>query len=198
MVEISALEIRKYLALEEVYKNCELKDMKITAPKIQKMLGNLVSDAISGNNNCINIMGNEELEYLKKENAEERKRKLKNYFGTSPVFIILSDGINISEIMSFVKAENTDCVILRTAAGFQEINRSLKKVIRKKMRQETVLENTLFLEIFGMGVLIQGDKNLRNSLVLELIKKKHSFISNNGVRVIKYQSNEIFGKNNDK
>ncbi len=195
MVEISALEIRKYLALEEVYKNCELKDMKITAPKIQKMLGNLVSDAISGNNNCINIMGNEELEYLKKENAEERKRKLKNYFGTSPVFIILSDGINISEIMSFVKAENTDCVILRTAAGFQEINRSLKKVIRKKMRQETVLENTLFLEIFGMGVLIQGDKNLRNSLVLELIKKKHSFISNNGVRVIKYQSNEIFGKN---
>ena len=79
MVEISALEIRKYLALEEVYKNCELKDMKITAPKIQKMLGNLVSDAISGNNNCINIMGNEELEYLKKENAEERKRKLKNY-----------------------------------------------------------------------------------------------------------------------
>ncbi len=195
MVEISALEIRKYLALEEVYRNCELKDMKIIAPKIQKMLGNLVSDAISVNNNCINIMGNEELEYLKKETAEERKRKLKNYFGVSSVFIILSDGIEISEIINLIKEDNKDCVILRTAAGFQEINRNLKKVIRKKMKQETVLENTLFLEIFGMGVLIQGDKSLRNSLVLELIKKKHSFISNNGVRVIKYQGNEIFGKN---
>ena len=103
MVEISALEIRKYLALEEVYRNCELKDMKIIAPKIQKMLGNLVSDAISVNNNCINIMGNEELEYLKKETAEERKRKLKNYFGVSSIFIILSDGIEISEIMNLIK-----------------------------------------------------------------------------------------------
>ena len=136
MVEISALEIRKYLALEEVYRNCELKDMKIIAPKIQKMLGNLVSDAISVNNNCINIMGNEELEYLKKETAEERKRKLKNYFGVSSVFIILSDGIEISEIINLIKEDNKDCVILRTAAGFQEINRNLKKVIRKKMKQE--------------------------------------------------------------
>lgn len=73
MVEISALGIRKYLALEEVYKNCDLKDMKITAPKIQKMLGSLVSETISVNNNCINIMGNEELEYLLKRVQKKEK-----------------------------------------------------------------------------------------------------------------------------
>lgn len=195
MIEISALEIRKYLALEEVYKNCELKDMRIISPKIQKMLGNLASETASLNNNCINIMGNEELEYLRKESKDEGRRKLINYFGTSPVLIILSDGIDISEFIELLEEGKRDCVIFRTKAGFQGINRILKKVIRKKMRQETIIENTLFLEIFGMGVLIQGDKSLRNSLALELIKKKHSFISNNGVKVIKYQGNEIFGKN---
>jgi HPr kinase/phosphorylase len=195
MIEISALEIRKYLALEEVYKNCELKDMKIISPKIQKMLGNLVSEAVSASNNCINIMGNEELEYLLKENPDERTRKLESYFGDSSVLIILSDGMEADLLMQFIEEKKTDSVIFRTNAGFQEINRSLKKVIRKKMRQETVIEDTLFLEIFGMGVMIQGEKSLRNSLALELIKKKHSFISNDTVQVIKYQGNEIFGRN---
>lgn len=195
MIEISAFEIKKYLALEEVFKFCDLKEVKITNFKIQRIISDLVTEANPINNSGVNIFGMEEFDYLKKETDFERERKLKKYFETPPKLIILIDNTDAEEIIKLIKTENIECIIFRTKLAFQEINRVLKKVFRKKSQEETIIKETLFMEIFGMGVLIQGDKNIRNSLVLELMNKKHSFISNGEVRIIKYSGSKVYGKN---
>lgn len=195
MIELSAFEIKMYLALEEVFKFCDLKEVKITNFKIQRIIGDLVAENNPANNSGVNIFGMEEYNYLKKLTKLEKERKLRNYFNLSPKLIILIDNIDEEDIVKYMRAENTECVIFKTKSAFQEINRVLKKIFRKKLQEETKIEETLFMEIFGMGLLIQGEKSIRNSLALELMNKKHSFISNEDVRIIKYSGSKVYGKN---
>ena len=196
MCQISISEIQKSLDLEIVFNTLRPEDIRIKKIKAQKILFELITESHSIDNQNIHIIGNEEAEYLHEETSEIQERKLNNYFETLPQVIILADNIKVPDIFfESTKKNNFAGVVFKTILNVQEVTKNIRELSREKLQEETVIEDVLFLEIFGMGVLITGNRSVRNSLALELMKRKHSFISNNKVRALKYPGGELLGEN---
>ena len=196
MCQISISEIQKSLDLEIVFNTLRPEDIRIKKIKAQKILFELITESHSIDNQNIHIIGNEEAEYLHEETSEIQERKLNNYFETLPQVIILADNIKVPDIFfESAKKNKFAGVVFKTILNVQEVTKNIRELSREKLQEETVIEDVLFLEIFGMGVLITGNRSVRNSLALELMKRKHSFISNNKVRALKYPGGELLGEN---
>ncbi|MBP9478741.1 MAG: hypothetical protein KBF12_08980 [Sebaldella sp.] len=196
MNQISVSEIMKSLDLEIVFKTLVLENFKIKKIKVQKILFELITEGCFINNENIHVIGKEELEYLSGENAEIQYQKIKNYFRNVSKIIIFAEDIEIpAYFLEITQKNNFEGIIFKSILSVQDIIKKTKKLFKEKLQEEIIIEDVLFLEIFGMGVLITGNASIRNSLALELMNRRHSFISNSSVKALNYSGGELLGEN---
>ena len=196
MNQISVSEIQKSLDLEIVFNTLVLENFKIKKIKVQKILFELITEGCFINNENIHVIGKEELEYLSGENAEIQYQKIKNYFRNVSKIIIFAEDIEIpAYFLEITQKNNFEGIIFKSILSVQDIIKKTKKLFKEKLQEEIIIEDVLFLEIFGMGVLITGNASIRNSLALELMNRRHSFISNSSVKALNYSGGELLGEN---
>ncbi|NME36188.1 HPr(Ser) kinase/phosphatase [Fusobacterium perfoetens] len=130
----------------------------------------------------VHVMGHRESEYLLRLEPEEREKILDRYFSHKfPALILSCKAKNINSILERARVYNK--VVLRTKNRTTEFIRDFNNLLRNILGRETIINDAILLDIYGMGVLIRGEKDLKIGVTIELIERGHKFISDKNILV---------------
>ena len=122
------------------------------------------------------------------------KENMDTYFTHNFPCIIISNELEVSN--SFVElAHQYKKPILRTTLAIDNFIRELRKFLEKELAPEIVINRYVFLEIFGMGVLLAGYKSAVIGTTIELIEKGHRFVTGEMLTIKKTSEVILMGEN---
>lgn len=126
--------------------------------------------------NKVQILGNEELQYLDNLTPEQRLNTLNRILRHSPLAIVLGDGLEPPEDLVTLSGQQ-DAPILVSALPSWELVNLLQYYISKSLARHTSMHG-VFMEVFTMGVLITGGSGCgKSELALELLNRGHRLIA---------------------
>lgn len=140
------------------------------------------------------LLGRKENEFIKQMKLEEKNNSFENLVKKRPVVIILSQSFEDDDIIKH--CDNYKVLLLKSEnMSSTEIHESIGAYISEKLAPSETLHGVA-LEIFGEGVLIQGESGVgKSEIALELIKRSHTFIGDDAIDVSKV-AGRIFAKPN--
>ncbi|HKJ18952.1 MAG TPA: HPr(Ser) kinase/phosphatase [Xanthomonadales bacterium] len=126
--------------------------------------------------NKVQILGNEELQYLNELSAKQRQKTLNRILRHDPLAIVLGDGLEPPQELIALSGE-LDVPILVSRLPSWELVNLLQYYISKNLARHTSLHG-VFMEVFTIGVLITGDSGCgKSELALELLNRGHRLIA---------------------
>ena len=157
-------------------------------------LTGFIIDDIHEIDNSIHILGKEEVTYINSLSNEKMKVNMDTYFTHNFPCIIISNELEVSN--SFVElAYQYKKPILKTTLAIDNFIRELRKFLEKELAPEIVINRYVFLEIFGMGVLLAGYKSAVIGTTIELIEKGHRFVTGEMLTIKKTSEDVLMGEN---
>lgn len=142
----------------------------------------------------VHIIGKKEANYLKTISKEKRDEILHKYFSYSFPAIILSDDSDVSEDFLEI-ARKKEKTVFRSPLKTTETVREVKYYLQNELSQEIIIQDYIFMEIFGVGVLIGGYEEAKFGVTIELLERKHKFITDDNIVVKKINFEELLGSN---
>jgi len=141
----------------------------------------------------VQILGWREVDYLNQSTAEDRLRRIRRIIGLEPPALVLADGkapppdlveeCNAAQVPLFQTAE--------TAAFTIDV---LRAFLSKHFADRTT-QHGVFLDIFGLGVLITGESGLgKSELGLDLVTRGHGLVADDCVDLLRVSQNTIEGR----
>lgn len=125
--------------------------------------------------NAVQILGNEELQFLAALDDAERKTTLADIIRKCPVAIIFADGRDIPDEWSEPVRTSPTPVWKTDHSGTAVVGQTRHFLSRRLARNTTM--HGVFMEVFSIGVLITGDPGAgKSELALELITRGHRLI----------------------
>lgn len=157
-------------------------------------LTGFVIDDIHEMDNSIHILGKEEVKYLNSLSEDEIVANMKGYFSHGFPCIIVSSEEKVPH--KFIElAKIYDKAILKTSHSAENFTRELRKFLQAELALEIVLNRYIFLEIFGLGVLLSGERNSVIGTTIELLEKGHRFVSDQMLNIKKINETTLIGEN---
>ncbi len=136
-----------------------------------------------GSNRRILIFGSKEAAYLKFLDKETRISNFNILEKQNIPAIILGKGFNA--LKEIAEMSHNIIPILKTRFTVTEIFSKIGYYIDFRLAKRTNMHGTL-LNIYGEGVLILGDSGIgKSEITLELIRKKHYFVCDDRVDIVK-------------
>lgn len=172
-------------------------NVAITTPEVYRtgyeFLG-FFPDNINKIDSSIHLVGEKEGLYLMSISLAQRKIIFENYFSLNfPCVVISSDTILPMDFFEIAIAKNK--IVLKSNQKTGETVRILKFFLQNEFSEEIILKGYLFMEIYGMGVLIGGDEDSKFGSSIELLERGHKFITDDNVIVKKLDMEELIGSN---
>ncbi|MGF6907239.1 HPr(Ser) kinase/phosphatase [Fusobacterium sp. PH5-44] len=149
--------------------------------------------------NAVHICGEKEFLYLNSLEENPRKSIINRYFNCDfPLLIIAMEKNNsygniCNEIVNFGKKHKKN--ILKSNMKISETIRVVKHFLLENLAEEVMLQDYMFLEIYGIGVLITGYEQAKIGVTLELIERGHRLITDDNIIVKRLAENELEGYN---
>lgn len=157
-------------------------------------LTGFIIDDIHEIDNSIHILGKEEVFYINSLSYKDMESNMKIYFKHNFPCIIISNELEISP--NFLSlAHEYKKPVLKTKLPIDTFIRDLRKFLQKELAPEIVINRYVFLEIFGMGVLLTGYKNAVIGTTIELIEKGHRFVTSEMLNIKKIAEDILIGEN---
>jgi|GEM_PF-88109 len=157
-------------------------------------LTGFIIDDIHEIDNSIHVLGKEELAYLNSLSFNEMLMNMKGYFLHNFPCIIINNEISVSQ--NFLKiAQSYSKPVLKTAMPIDNFIKSLRKFLQKELAPEITVNRFVFLEVFGMGILLSGYNSAVIGTALELIEKGHRFVTGELLNIKKISEDMIVGEN---
>jgi HPr kinase/phosphorylase len=126
--------------------------------------------------NKVQILGEEELDYLAAQDATEFTATLMRMLESQPLAIIVGDGLSIPEQL-VSRARETQTVLMQSRLRAHELVDYLQYHISRTLAQRITLHG-VFMEVFTIGVLITGGAGSgKSELALELLNRGHRLIA---------------------
>jgi len=126
--------------------------------------------------NKVQILGQEEIEYLDGLDADERELMINRMFGSRPLAIIVADGLEVPERIR-AEAERHASALMRSESRAHELVNYLQYHVSRSLARRTTLHG-VFMEVFTIGVLITGGAGSgKSELALELLNRGHRLIA---------------------
>ena len=136
----------------------------------------------------IQLFGMKEWSYAHNEIGDNRYDLLKNIVTEETPAIIIARGLAVPDEMLNV-AKKRDTVLLQSSEPTSRLNGAITAFLDEKLAIRTTVHGVL-MDIFGVGVLIQGSSGIGKSETgLELIKRGHRLVADDRVDV--YQKDEF-------
>jgi HPr kinase/phosphorylase len=143
----------------------------------------------------IQICGRKELMYIKTLPRDKIDSLLAKYFSFHfPALIITWDDPEIEAVM-VKKAAAQDVTLLKSKLDTPVTIRMLKVFLQKRFVDEMILQGHIFLEIYGIGVLITGYEDAKIGVTIELLDRGHRMITDDNVVVRRLAENYLEGCN---
>ncbi|WP_159564265.1 HPr(Ser) kinase/phosphatase [Streptococcus halichoeri] len=141
----------------------------------------------------IQLIGMKEWSYLIKMTARNRYAVLKEMFQKGTPAVIISRNLSIPEEM-IQAAKEEHIPILKSRISTSRLSGELSYFLDASLAERISVHGVL-MDIYGMGVLIQGDSGIGKSETgLELVKRGHRLVADDRVDVYAKDEETLWGE----
>ncbi|MDR0615080.1 MAG: HPr(Ser) kinase/phosphatase [Lactobacillales bacterium] len=136
----------------------------------------------------LQIFGRKEISFINHMTADQKQKVLKEMFAKGLPAMIISRGLACPE--EFVTAaKEAQIAILRSPLATSRLVGVITNFLDERLAKRVSIHGVL-MDIYGLGVLLQGDSGIgKSETALELIKNGHRLIADDRVDV--YQKDEL-------
>ena len=136
----------------------------------------------------IQLIGMKVWSYLMKMSSHNRHQVLLKMFQPETPVVIIARNLEIPKEM-IDAADEKQVAILRSKASTSRLSGEISSYLDSRLAERTSVHGVL-MDIYGMGVLIQGDSGIGKSETgLELVKRGHRLVADDRVDI--YAKDEV-------
>lgn len=141
----------------------------------------------------LQIIGKVENLFLAQLPAEERERRLEDFFRSAPVGVIITTSIEIMPGMAAL-AEKYRVPLLRTAERTSDFMAALIAYLNVQLGPR-ITRHGVLIEVYGEGVLLLGDSGVgKSETAIELVKRGHRLIADDAVEIKRVSATTLVGR----
>lgn len=141
----------------------------------------------------IQLIGMKEWSYLMKMTSHNRYQVLLKMFQPETPVVIIARNLEIPEEM-LQAAEENKVAILRSKTPTSRLSGEISSYLDSRLAERTSVHGVL-MDIYGMGVLIQGDSGIGKSETgLELVKRGHRLVADDRVDIYAKDEMTLWGE----
>lgn len=141
----------------------------------------------------IQLIGMKEWSYLMKMSSHNRYQVLLEMFQPETPVIIIARNLEIPEEM-ISAADEKQIAILRSKTSTSRLSGKISSYLDSRLAERTSVHGVL-MDIYGMGVLIQGDSGIGKSETgLELVKRGHRLVADDRVDIYAKDEMTLWGE----
>lgn len=190
---VTVKKLIERLKLEIIYANNQLLEKEITTSDISRPGLEMTGYFDYYSPERIQLFGMKEWSYMTKMTAHNRYSVLREMFKKDTPAVIVSRDLPIPEEM--VKAaEEEGIALLRSKISTSRLSGSISYYLDALLAERTSVHGVL-MDIYGMGVLIQGDSGIGKSETgLELVKRGHRLVADDRVDVYAKDEETLWGE----
>lgn len=190
---VTVKKLIERLKLEIIYANDQLLEKEITTSDISRPGLEMTGYFDYYSPERIQLFGMKEWSYMTKMTAHNRYSVLREMFRKDTPAVIVSRDLPIPEEM--VKAaEEEGIALLRSKISTSRLSGSISYYLDALLAERTSVHGVL-MDIYGMGVLIQGDSGIGKSETgLELVKRGHRLVADDRVDVYAKDEETLWGE----
>ena len=180
------------LKLKVVYGNKELLAKPITTADISRPGLEMTGYFDYYSPERLQLVGMKEWSYLKTMTENNRYSVFTNMFKEETPAVIVARGLNIPEEMLRAAKEN-GVAVLQGRYGTSSLSGDMSWYLNSQLAERTSVHGVL-VDIYGMGVLIQGDSGIgKSETALELIKRGHRLVADDAVEIKRINRTTLMG-----
>ena len=141
----------------------------------------------------IQLIGMKEWSYLMKMSSHNRHQVLLKMFQPETPVVIIARNLEIPKEM-IDAADEKQVAILRSQASTSRLSGEISSYLDSRLAERTSVHGVL-MDIYGMGVLIQGDSGIGKSETgLELVKRGHRLVADDRVDIYAKDEMTLWGE----
>ena len=175
-----------WVAAVGVERQVELKDQEIFGPDVVGHLNLIYSHRVQ-------VIGKAEQRWAEQAGLERWSRQIEDLMASKPPALIIADGLEIpAGVREICEATGTPLFISPKACSAVI---DLLHLYLARRFADTVSVHGVFMDVFGMGVLITGDSGIgKSELALELVSRGHGLIADDVVELARIAPTTIEGR----
>ena len=190
---ITVRDLIDKLRLKVVYGNESLFEKEITTADISRPGLEMTGYFDYYTPERIQLVGMKEWSYLIKMTSHNRHQVLRKMFQPETPVLIIARDLEVPEEM-LRAAEEKQIAILSSRVPTSRLSGELSSYLDSLLAERTSVHGVL-MDIYGMGVLIQGDSGIGNSETgLELVKRGHRLVADDRVDVFARDEMTLWGE----
>lgn len=141
----------------------------------------------------IQVLGVTELSFFSLLSEKEKKSRMRMLCTRKNPCIIISSGQNVpKELIEAAKKYGTP--ILRSNSITTRLIAKITIMLQRELSPETSVHG-VFIEVYGIGVLITGDSGIgKSEIALELIKRGHRLVADDRVDIKELDDGILIGR----
>ena len=181
------------LKLKVVYGNKELLAKTITTADISRPGLEMTGYFDYYSPERLQLVGMKEWSYLKTMTANNRYSVFANIFREETPAVVVARGLEIPEEMLQAAKEN-GVAVLQGRNSTSSLSGDMSWYLNSQLAERTSVHGVL-VDIYGMGVLIQGDSGIgKSETALELVKRGHRLVADDRVDVYAKDEGTLWGE----
>ena len=190
---VTVRDIQEKLRLSVVYGDDKLLSKEITTADISRPGLEMTGYFDYYTPERIQLVGMKEWSYLVKMSSHNRHQVLRKMFQPETPVIIVARNLEIPEEM-LRAAEEKQLAILKSNVATSRLSGELSSYLDSRLAERTSVHGVL-MDIYGMGVLIQGDSGIGKSETgLELVKRGHRLVADDRVDIYARDEMTLWGE----
>ena len=190
---ITVRDLIDKLRLKVVYGNESLFEKEITTADISRPGLEMTGYFDYYTPERIQLVGMKEWSYLIKMTSHNRHQVLRKMFQPETPVLIIARDLEVPEEM-LRAAEEKQIAILSSRVPTSRLSGELSSYLDSLLVERTSVHGVL-MDIYGMGVLIQGDSGIGKSETgLELVKRGHRLVADDRVDVFARDEMTLWGE----
>jgi HPr kinase/phosphorylase len=175
-----------WVAAIGVERHVELKDMETYGPDVVGHLNLIYSHRVQ-------VIGKAEQSWAARVGEDRWRRQIEDLMVYAPPALILADDIEPMYGLTEI-CEATGTPLLRSPKVCSAVIDLLHLYLAKRLA-DTVSAHGVFMDVFGMGVLITGDSGIgKSELALELVSRGHGLVADDVVELARTAPTTIEGR----
>ena len=181
------------LKLKVVYGNKELLAKAITTADISRPGLEMTGYFDYYSPERLQLVGMKEWSYLKTMTANNRYSVFANIFREETPAVVVARGLEIPEEMLQAAKEN-GVAVLQGRNSTSSLSGDMSWYLNSQLAERTSVHGVL-VDIYGMGVLIQGDSGIgKSETALELVKRGHRLVADDRIDVYAKDEGTLWGE----
>jgi len=192
-MSVRVKDLLQKVRLQLIYGSEELLEKEITTSDISRPGLEMTGYFDYYTPERIQLIGMKEWSYLMKMTGHNRHQVLLKMFQPQTPVVIIARDLEIPEEM-LRAAEEKQIAILRSHTATSRLSGEISSYLDSRLAERTSVHGVL-MDIYGMGVLIQGDSGIGKSETgLELVKRGHRLVADDRVDIFAKDEMTLWGE----